>query len=58
MQDEICACILLLKMLVTSTYKIYAVSPIVNTELINTYWIGRAYLERQKSNIRFVFKHK
>ena len=35
MQNEICACVLLLKMLVTSTYKIFAAYPIANIALIN-----------------------
>ena len=37
MQNEICACVLLLKMLVTSTYnyKIFAAYPISNIALIN-----------------------
>ena len=38
MQNEICACVLLLKMLLISTYKIFAVFPSANgIALINSY---------------------
>ena len=45
-------------MLVSSTYKIFAVFPIGNIALIDSYWTGRACLEYEKTWILFTSRSR